>query len=168
VTQLIPVRSVHMTMRSITLAAVLACALAAVPVALVQGAPYPGKTTDPTITSGAKQRALTNARKTWKAQGAPNYTFALSVNCFCPPTTSVKIVVRRGVPTAKTPKNLRDVATVPRLFKAIQDAIDRKVAKLVVTYGKRGVPKNIFIDSDDRIADEEIGYLVREFAPLKR
>jgi hypothetical protein len=155
-------------MRTLTLAALLAFALAALPVAAGQGAPYPDKTTDPGIANGTKQRALTNARKAWKAQSVPNYTFALSVNCFCPPTTSVKIVVRRGVPTARTPKELRELATVPRLFRTIQDAIDRKVAKLVVSYGKRGVPRNIFIDSDARLADEEIGYLVREFAPLKR
>jgi hypothetical protein len=54
------------------------------------------------------------------------------------------------------------------LFLTIQDAIDRKVAKLVVSYGKRGVPRSIYIDSDERIADEEVGYLIRDFAPLKR
>lgn len=151
-------------MRSLTLAAILAFALAAVPVAAGQGT---GRKTDPTITSGAKQRALTSARKSWKAQSVASYTYRLSVNCFCPPTNLVKIVVRRGVPAKTTPKQLLEQATVPRLFRTIQRAIDRKVARLVVSYGKRGVPRSIFIDTDQRIADEEVGYLVREFAPLK-
>ena len=56
---------------------------------------------------------------------------------------------------------------MPRLFRKIQDAIDRKVARLVVTYGPRGVPRLVFVDSDTRIADEEIGYIVRGFAPLQ-
>ncbi len=156
-----------MTMRSLLLAALLATALAAVPVAAGQ-VTGPGKKTDPGITDGSRQRALSAARKSWKARGVPSYTYLLSVNCFCPPTTSVKIVVRRGIPAKTTPRALKDEATVPRLFRKIQDAIDRKVARLVVTYGPRGVPRSIFVDSDTRIADEEIGYIVRGFAPLKR
>ena len=74
-----------MAMRSFTLAALLAFALTAVPVAVGQGT---AKTTDPGITNGSEQRALSSARKTWKAQGVPSYTYALSVNCFCPPTTT--------------------------------------------------------------------------------
>jgi hypothetical protein len=151
-------------MRPFTIAALLALALVAVPVAAGDGV---DAKPDPGIDSGSEQRALSNARKQWKAQGVRSYTYALSVNCFCPPTTNVKIVVRKGIPARSTPSKLRDRATVPRLFRTIQYAIDRKVAKLVVTYGKRGVPRSIFIDPDERIADEEVGYLVRQFAPLK-
>jgi hypothetical protein len=156
-----------MTMRSLTLAALLAFALAAVPVATGQTAPR-GTSTDPGITNASKQRALTNARKSWKSRSVPSYTYLLSVNCYCPPTTGVKIVVRKGLPSPKTPRELKDQATVPRLFRTIQKAIDDKAAKLVVTYGPRGVPRSIYIDADERIADEEVGYLVRGFAPLKR
>jgi hypothetical protein len=157
-----------MTMRTMLLATLTAFALVAVPIAAGQGSERPPHTTDPDISSGKAQRALSSARKTWRAQGVPNYTFLLSVNCFCPPTTSVKIVVRRGIPTKATPKALLDQATAPRLFRTIQTAIDDKVANLVVTYGKRGVPRSIYIDRDERIADEEIGYIIRGFAPLKR
>lgn len=152
-------------MRSFTLVAILAFALTAVPVAAGQGYET---TPDPGITNGAEQRALSSARKTWKRQSVPSYTYNLSVNCFCPPTTNVKIVVRNGLPAKGTSKNLLARATVPRLFKTIQEAIDGKVAKLVVTYGKRGVPRAIFIDGSERIADDEVGYIIRGFAPLKR
>ncbi len=152
-------------MRSFTLAALLAFALAAVPVAAGQGIE---STPDPGITNGSKQRALSSARKDWKRQGVPSYVYRLSVNCFCPPTTDVKIVVRNGRPAPSTSKRLLDQATVPRLFRTIQQAIDRKVARLVVTYGPRGVPRSIFIDGSKRIADDEVGYIIRGFAPLKR
>jgi hypothetical protein len=154
-----------MNMRSILLAVLTAAALVAVPIAAGQ-AQY-GKTTDPGIVDGSMQKALTKARATWKAQGVPSYTYALSKNCFCPPTTNVKIVVRRGIPASATPKKLLAQATVSRLFLTIQNAIDGKVAKLVVKYGKRGVPRSIFIDRYAQLADEEVGYLVRQFAPLK-
>jgi len=152
-------------MRSLALVALLALALVAVPIAAGQSAP--AHTTDPDIASGKEQRALSSARKQWKARGVRSYTYGLTVSCYCPPTTNVKIVVRNGRPTRATPKKLLSQATVPRLFRTIQSAIDRKVAKLVVTYGPRGVPRSIFVDTDEHIADEEIGYIVRGFAPLK-
>ncbi len=152
-------------MRSLTLAALLAFALTVVPIAAGEGI---RTTPDPTITNGDAQRALTSARSKWKSQGVPSYVYNLSRNCFCPPTTDVKIVVRRGVPAKSTRKDLLSQATVPRLFRTIQEAIDDKVAKLVVKYGKRGVPRDIFIDRSTRVAEDEIGYLVRGFAPLKR
>jgi len=156
-----------MTVRSLLLAAVLALVLAAVPVAAGQVS-APGTKVDPRIADGSAQRALSNARKAWKAQGARAYTYLLSVNCFCPPTTDVRIIVRRGYPAKSTPRKLIAQASVPRLFLTIQRAIDDKASRLVVSYGKRGVPRSIFIDSDARVADEEIGYLVRSFALLRR
>ncbi len=156
-----------MTMRSLTLAALCAFAVAAVPIAAGQ-ASAPDRTTDPGITNGAKQRALTSARQRWKSQGASSYTFLLSIACFCPPTADVKMVVRNGSPAKGTPANLRDQATVPRLFRTIQRAIDAKAARLTVSYGPRGVPQSIYIDRDVRIADEEAGYTIRKFTRLKR
>ena len=164
--KLAPSRSVPTAMRSLAIACLLAAALVvAVPIAAGQEGPV--HTTDPDIASGKEQRALSSARKEWKARGVPSYVYGLTVSCFCPPTTDVKIVVRKGRPTKATPTKLLPQATVPRLFYTIQRAIDRKVAKLVVTYGKRGVPRSIFIDSETYVADEEVGYIVRGFAPLK-
>ena len=154
-----------MTMRSLTLLILLAVAVVGLPIAVGQAALE--HTTDPDIASGKEQRALSSARKQWKARGVPSYVFGLTVACDCPPTTNVKIVVRNGRPTRATPKKLLPRATVPRLFYTIQRAIDRKVAKLVVMYGPRGVPRSIFVDTDERIAVEDIGYIVRGFAPLR-
>jgi hypothetical protein len=157
-----------MTMRSLTLAALLlAVALAAVPVAAGQ-AGSPQHKTDPDISSGKEQRRLSNARKLWKARGVPSYRYQLSVNCFCPPMRDIRIVVRNGRPAVYSDKELDDQATVPRLFRTIQDAIDRKAAKLDVTYGPRGVPRSIYIDRESYVADEEVGYVIRGFRPIAR
>jgi hypothetical protein len=154
------------TMRSFSIAAVLTVAVAAaVPLATGQAAEQ-GKVTDPGITNGSKQHRLDTARKTWKAARVSSYSYRIKLSCFCPVRPYVKIVVRGGRPSAATPKDMRDVATVPRLFRTIQRAIDQKVARIQVTYGKRGVPSAISIDVDQRIADEESYYTIRGFTRL--
>jgi hypothetical protein len=155
-----------MTMRSFSIAALLTLAVAAaVPLATGQAA-QTGKVTDPGITDGSKQHRLDTARNAWKAAHVSNYSYRIKLSCFCPQTPYVKIVVRGGRPAAATPKNMRDVATVPRLFRMIQHAIDQKVARIQVTYGKRGVPSSISIDFDQRIADEESYYTIKGFTVL--
>jgi hypothetical protein len=163
-TPLAACRSVPTAMRLLTLAALLACALAAVPIAAGQDTT---QTPDPGIIDGSEQRALSGARERWRSQGVPSYVYRLSRNCFCPPTTDVKIVVRNGHAARGTDEVLLGQATVPRLFLTIQRAIDRRVAKLVVTYGQRAVPRAIFVDPRFNVADDEIGYVIRRFAPLK-
>lgn len=154
------------TMRSFTLIALLTVAVAAgVPLGSAQAAGS-GRVTDPGITDGSKQRRLDSARRTWKAAGVSNYGYRIRLSCFCPQTPYVKIVVRGGRPVAGTPKNMLDLATVPRLFRKIQRSIDRKVAGIRVTYGKRGVPKSISIDVDAQIADEESYYTIKGFTVL--
>ena len=126
-----------------------------------------GGTPDPQITSGTLQRKLDAARKTWKATNIRSYRYEIGVSCFCVPSEGVVYVVRRGVP--QVPRSgEKSVATVPRLFRKIQDAIDDKVADLDVTYGTGGVPRKIYIDTDRRIADEEVGYTITRFKPLAR
>jgi len=40
---------------------------------------------------------------------------------------------------------------VPRLFRAIQRAIDRRAHDLTVTYGRHGVPKKVTIDTYENV-----------------
>jgi hypothetical protein len=151
-----------MTNRSLATITMVALALVLAPSAAGQGTMPPSQT-DPGILDGSKQRQLDRARMRWKAAHVRSYSFAISVSCFCPPSKPVTIVVRNGRPSAATPQNLADVATVPRLFRTIQRAIDRKVARIVVTYGRRGVPSSIAIDVSFQIADEEVTYTIKHF-----
>ncbi|MEA2219450.1 MAG: hypothetical protein QOJ35_2076 [Solirubrobacteraceae bacterium] len=155
-----------MIMRPLTLVALLTFALAAVPIAAGKEA-IGGPSTDPGIADGSKQRRLDRARRDWRAAGLRSYRYMLTRTCYCPPLART-IVVHAGRPAADTPKELADEATVPRLFRRIQRAIDAKVARISVTYGRRGVPRSIYVDVDRRIADEEIGYEIGQFTPLKR
>jgi hypothetical protein len=155
-----------MTVRRIALATLLVASLVAVPVAAWAIGPPPNKV-DPGIVDGSRQHRLDAARASWKAAGLGSYSYKIAISCFCRPRDATTVVVRGGRPAAKTPDELRDVATVPRLFRTIQRAIDAKVAQVTVTYGKRGVPKSIYIDESERIADEEHGYAITRFTPRK-
>ncbi|MCW3039084.1 MAG: hypothetical protein JWM31_989 [Solirubrobacterales bacterium] len=119
------------------------------------------------ILDGSAQKALTRARARWKAAHVRDYRLRVALGCFCPPeaTTPRTITVHGGLPV-KPPANLRDVASVLRLFRTIQQAIDGEVAGLKVTYGKRGMPTSIAVDVDTHIADEERSYVVDRFQRL--
>ncbi|HTN23503.1 MAG TPA: DUF6174 domain-containing protein [Solirubrobacteraceae bacterium] len=113
------------------------------------------------------QQRLDAARKQWKAAHVSSYRYEVAVSCFCAPRNGhLFYVVRHGV--ARPPRNGdKSVATVPRLLRMIQDAIDRHVARLDVTYGRRGVPKSIYIDGVANIADDEVTYTITHFTTLK-
>jgi Family of unknown function (DUF6174) len=84
-------------------------------------------------------------------------------------TLQHKLDVARGSWRAtRFASGYRSLATVPRLFKTIQGAIDEGVANLNVSYGRRGVPTSIYIDRSQLIADEEMGYEIKAFTPSKR
>jgi hypothetical protein len=166
VTQLKAARGVHLTMRSFSVVALLTLALAATAPLAAGQAGVPGATIDPGITNGSKQARLDSARKTWNAAHVDSYSYVVKLSCYCGEQPDVKVVVRRGRLAAGTPKDMLDVATVPRLFRTIQRSIDRKVAAIRMTYGKRGVPSAISIDVDARIADEESYYTIKRFTRL--
>jgi len=165
-----------MTMRA-ALIAVMALLLAAAPGAAGRGAAAPGSSphasqtgaeVDPGILDGSKQRRLDAARRSWKAVGVRSYSYVVRLSCFCPPRPGTRMVVRNGTPASGTPAGMREVATVPRLFRTIQRAIDRKVAAIDVRYGRRGVPSSISIDQSGMIADEESYYTISRFTVLRQ
>ena len=121
----------------------------------------PPSTPDKSIGDGSAQRKLDRARERWRRQDIHSYRFELTRQCFCPPASPV-LVVRRGKPVG-APRDFREVASVPRLFRRIQDAIDDEVAGLSVRYGKRGLPRSIGIDGRENVADDEVGYRIRRF-----
>jgi hypothetical protein len=141
-----------------TFAAALLAGAAGAPVA---SALAPGDTVDPDIADGSAQRALDAARARWRAFDVHSYRYRAQLQCFCTPGTIAPavLVVRAGKPV-DPPARLRGIATVPRIFRRVQEAIDDRVAGLSVRYGKRGVPRSVQIDPSLMIADEEIGYVV--------
>jgi hypothetical protein len=124
-------------------------------------APSPGDEVDPAIADGSAQRELDAARERWRAAGLSSYRFRVRNVCFCGPrfTRPAWVFVRDGRPV-DPPKRVRDVATVPRLLRKVQTAIDERVDGLSVRYGARGVPRSIAIDYVKQLADEEDTFIV--------
>jgi len=142
--------------------------LAAVLLAAPAAAQLPQDDPDPSIEDGSAQAALTAAKDRWAATGLRSYRFRVAVTCFCPASfrRPATVTVRRGRPV-HPPARVRAIATVPRLFAKVQAAIDQRVARLDVAYGRRGVPRSIAIDVSRMIADEERGYTARHLKPLE-
>jgi len=154
-------------MRTITPAA-LAAALALAAAAAPAHAQVPGDDVDPAIADGRAQQRLDAAHDTWRAAGVRSYRYRARHLCFCGPdvTDPARIVVRDRRPV-DPPRRLRKMATVTRLFRLVQGAIDDRVADLQVRYDERGVPRRIFVNSLLQLADEEETYVVRRFRPLE-
>lgn len=122
-------------------------------------------TTDQSILDGSAQKALDAAKAKWKAKGTSSYRWVVRRSCFCPVqyTRPHTVTIRRGK-IVKAAGEVRDFATVPRMFRIVQKAIDRKVQNLDVTYDRtRGFPRSIFVDTSLQIADEEQGYGASKF-----
>jgi hypothetical protein len=83
--------------------------------------------------------------------------------CFCPSTNWHTVNVRDGVPSKRVHPDVKDIATVPRLFRQIQRAIDNRAHALTVTYSTHGVPKKVTIDTYANVIDEEQYFSIRGF-----
>ena len=143
----------------ILLALVVAVALPAAPAA-GQEAPNPPEAS---IVDGSAQRALDQARARWKAARIGSYRYEARRICFCPTSGWHTVNVRNGAPSKNVHSEVKDIATVPRLFRQIQRAIDAHAHELTVIYGAHGVPKKVWIDTYENVIDEEQYFTVRGF-----
>jgi len=149
-----------MTARLLLLLTLVAALAVPAVAATAQEAPNPP---DPYIVEGDAQRALDRARAQWKAARISSYRYEARRTCFCPTSGWHTVNVRKGVPSKRVHADVKDIATVPRLFRAIQRAIDRKAHDLTVTYGTRGVPTKVSIDTYENVIDEEQYFTIRAF-----
>ena len=61
----------------------------------------------------------------------------------------------------------RGIFSINDLFKEIEKASNQNVAVLETTYDSfYGFPTTLYIDRDERIADEEMRYSISNFKPL--
>jgi uncharacterized protein DUF6174 len=135
---------------------VVALGLLAAPGASGQSPP------DPAITDGSAQRKLDDARRHWRRAGIHSYRFEVNVLCFCVTRGPVVVFVRSDRPV-DPPERMRDVATIRRLHRVVQRAIDRRVPALSVRYDRRGIPRAISIDNVEQAIDDEVAYRVERF-----
>ena len=107
----------------------------------------------------------------WQAEEIDDYSFNLTINCFCPEEYRgpFRVVVRDGAVTSMTfgdaparPEVER--RTIDDLFVLLQDADRSDADEINVTYDERySFPADFFIDYDFNIADEEMGIVVTNF-----
>lgn len=122
---------------------------------------------------------LAQARATWEAQGIESYRFTLVRNCFCLIRGPVVVEVRDGavesivdadtgepvVGNTQLDEVFGEVATIEALFDVIADA--EGAARLDTEFDPElGYPTTIYIDESEMIADEEMGYEVKDLVAL--
>ena len=151
--------------RALSLCLIIAAVLASPGTARGQTAPF--------------QKELDKSRKKWASSKIKNYQYTFNWQCFCTPdyVKPVIISVRAGVidsikyadsGAALDKADYEKYRTVESLFDMIQEAIDKKAAKIQVTYDtKAGYPMSAFFDYSANIADEERGFAVKKFKVTK-
>ncbi len=152
-----------------TLASLLTlAALALAPASQAQEQTPPPQTVDPSIADGSAQKALDAAKQRWRRHGPRSYSYRLQLSCYC--TTDAlrprTFVVRDGKPR-NPPKGWRGQATVPRLFRLVQRAIDERADEIHVEYRANGSLKVLSVDQDARMIDDEYQYYVSRFGRLR-
>ena len=149
--------------RSISLG--LAVALAATALALTgaAAAQEPPNPPDPAIVDGSAQKALDRAKAKWRGAKIRSYRYEARRVCFCPTTGWHVVNVRDGVPSKRVHADVKEIATVPRLFRQIQRAINNRAHDLIVRYSTHGVPTKVTIDTYANVVDEEQYFSIRGF-----
>ncbi len=109
-----------------------------------------------------------NQEKTWNEKNITNYSYSLRVNCFC--TTErvgphlIKVVNSKIVSVNGQPYNPEVTGTLPtvtELFEIIKLKLSQKPYQQNIEYHPElGYPTSVYFDMDQRIADEETGYII--------
>ena len=114
------------------------------------------------------QQTLDKYQQRWQQANISHYRYTFQRSCFCPRsyTTPVVIEVKNNTiinahlksnhqPLDDKLKNNKQ--TINYFFAKIQDAIKQKAHTISVKYNEQyGYPESIYIDYDQRMADEEL------------
>ena len=122
------------------------------------------------------QTALLEGQERWEQSGIVDYVYTGAWTCFCPDEylAETQVTVGGGKVTDVSPTAL-NIETIPAperfvpiegLFALIQDAITQNAARIEVSYDEvYGHPVELFIDYDERMADEEDSFTISSFMP---
>ena len=132
--------------------------------------------------SSGTQQALDANRKKWDSLGIDDYSFTLQRSCFCTPdsTRPVNIKVRDGSVTSARYADTNELIPDDRqtnkqsiynmnadgVFNLVEQGIKSGAAQVDVKYDAQyGLPTSIYIDQNQQMADEEVGYTISNFRP---
>ena len=136
-----------------------------------------GGVTDPE--GGDLREEIVEHRREWEERSFRDYAFRLVRSCFCAADARgpVRVEVRRGAVTRVVYSESGDPVpdrlvhlfpSVGGLFAILLDAVDRGAARVDVEWdAELGYPSSSFIDYEPAVADEELGFEVREVTPLE-
>lgn len=125
----------------------------------------------------SEQQLLSENRARFRAGVGTSYSYDYRNVCFCGPDTTreVRVSVRDRVRVSVTAvengalvprERWNEFLTVEEVFDTIQHAIDEGAASVRVSYDADfGYPKDVFIDFDERLADEERGFILDDLVP---
>ena len=117
---------------------------------------------------------VTRNQERWQQQRPATYRYGVERLCFCGVEARgpVRVTVAGDDVTDRTyidsgetvPGLFEDLfPTVDGLFDVLRDAIEREAHRIDVTYDPiSGVPLDVFIDYQQNVADEELGFSVVE------
>lgn len=117
---------------------------------------------------------LQQARAQWLSQGLRDYQYTFRRSCFCAPgsTEPMRITVRGNAIASVVrisdgaPQDPAVFDTIDGLFDLLAEAIDTDAAQFRAEYdGRLGFPTSAYIDRDERIADEELGFTASDLQP---
>lgn len=128
----------------------------------------------------AAAEELRAGRERWEAAGIEDYRYTIRTLCSCDPETFV-VEVREGKAVSVTPleasvdslDNFRteradSLDNFRKLFDRVQAAIESRPDGLKVEYDREwGYPLYLWVDPTVDLADEDFGWLVEKFEPLR-
>jgi len=105
-----------------------------------------------------------------------NYAYTVVLKCFCFPVGPFDIEMLNGeiisfesdqVDVEGLSDELKNSFTIDNLHGRVLQLLDQNpFMSTVIPHPVYGFPADVFIDSDERIADEEWGYTITEFRSL--
>jgi hypothetical protein len=106
--------------------------------------------------------------KKWIAQNIKNYSYTLRINCYCAPERNgpnlIKVIENKITTVNGQPYNPNLTGTLPtvaELFNIIQTKLAQRPFQQSLAYHPTlGYPTSVYFDMDERIADEEVGYII--------
>jgi hypothetical protein len=122
-------------------------------------------------TACSKTEVINDAKsqeKKWIRKNITNYSYTLRVNCYCTPERNgphrIKVVNNKIVTVngqSYNPEITGTLPTVSELFEIIKLKLSQKPFQESITYDPTlGHPTSVYFDMDERIADEEVGYII--------
>ncbi|MFM7839411.1 MAG: DUF6174 domain-containing protein [Chitinophagaceae bacterium] len=114
-------------------------------------------------------------REKWMSMGFSSYSYTFKRYCFCTPegvgpfqivVLQGKIVTVNGQPYDSGGTN--QLFTIDQLFESVDQYLDSRPYYSRVIYNNQyGFPEDVYIDFNKDVADEESGFQVSGFYPLR-